>query len=822
MNQLSKHYPLGQFNIHCESCPRNAYRACQVGGTGDTFSQYVLVSDRPGKSEIGTGRPFTGDSGQLLWNVLALDDLHPRDFYVTNAVKCPITEPKEPVIKHCRQYLGDELNNCVAKKLIIAVGSIAFKSLLPKVEGGVMKNCGKVYWSDEFKCWILVCINPAAVLRREGRDFHLFRATMGKIKNPVIELDVPLAVVTSDIALLEKWAGKPVTMDIETNAMLDYINPNSRITAIGFCDGREALIYKEDSFLNPYFWDVVKKLVIITHNGSFDIAFIKQKYDVDIEISHDTMMMAYQLNGTFGTDEEGGYSLEKLACIYLGVLPWKQLIKEGYDYDHPEYLSKDVYYPWKLWQMWRPRMEKVYYDLYIPIMNVKSELERGGMKFDFEMYVRLLLEYEAEITKLRARLQQLASNVPGARNNEIRRKIFTRILRETTLAFNTLSTEGKRFHQTKEGMIKLLTACRKNFPSLTYNPNSDLQNKAMFAYEFQRLGIPPFKLKDTDKLTTVDLLKRNRVPIDKPKGSDVWVCEKSEFFATYFTYAEKAHSKESFITDKWVRHDGRVHSNIKAHGTATGRLSSAQPNIFNMPKKLRKLFIPDHPDWVWISADYKQLEMCVAIALARHEEMLAQLAKGYDIHQVTSMWMTRLPVEEITPEIRRRAKEVNFGCIFGATPTTIAKYLSWGERVCSVEEATSFMKDNFGRLEKWREELIESVLNQGYTETVYGSRRYFFVVSNTNLHSVRNDIVNTTVQGTAAQMALLRLIEIVKGLPRISKRARVVNEVYDCIDIVCHKEEVSNVTDFVKHTMERSFNWTNLVFRVDVDVKERW
>jgi len=255
--------------------------------------------------------------------------------------------------------------------------------------------------------------------------------------------------------------------------------------------------------------------------------------------------------------------------------------------------------------------------------------------------------------------------------------------------------------------------------------------------------------------------------------------------------------------------DGRVHTTFKQTIAATGRLSSIDPNLQNIPirtelgRKIRRGFIAK-PGFVLLSCDYSQIELRVIAALAKDKRMLEAFEQGLDIHTATAAAIWHVSLDEVTKDQRRAAKAINFGIIYGQGPHGLAKTAG-----ISFEDAKNFIQEYFNVYSGIRDYLEETKVlarERGYVETLFGRRRPIPEI-NSPLHQLRaaaeRMAINMPVQGTATgDLVKLALIEIAKKLPDISPKTRMLLQVHDEVVLEVPEAEVKKVAKAVRDIME--------------------
>lgn len=256
---------------------------------------------------------------------------------------------------------------------------------------------------------------------------------------------------------------------------------------------------------------------------------------------------------------------------------------------------------------------------------------------------------------------------------------------------------------------------------------------------------------------------------------------------------------------------GRLHTTFNQTGTSTGRLSSSSPNLQNIPimskygREIRKAFVAGK-DFELVSFDYSQIELRVAAHLADDKKMIEAFNKGLDIHKMTASEIYNIPLEKITPELRRAAKTLNFGILYGMGSSALAE--STG---LSREEAKKFIQEyfhDFSGVREYVERTKKNVEENGYTETLFGRRRYIPEIYSSNWQLKREAermAVNAPIQGSATgdivKMAMIKINEWVKK-EKLEKEVRMLLQVHDELLFEVKKELVEKVAPKIKDLME--------------------
>ena len=254
---------------------------------------------------------------------------------------------------------------------------------------------------------------------------------------------------------------------------------------------------------------------------------------------------------------------------------------------------------------------------------------------------------------------------------------------------------------------------------------------------------------------------------------------------------------------------GKIHTHFNQAEAATGRLSSLNPNLQNIPirteegRKIRKAFVPGDPDYVFFSADYSQVELRLMAHLSQDPELINAFNHEMDIHAATAAKIYHVPLEEVTPEMRRRAKTANFGIIYGIS--------AWGlaERLRISRKEGKELIDGYFRLypnvKKYMEDSIEAARKKEYVETIMGRRRYLRDINSRNAvvrGMAERNAINAPIQGSAADIIKMAMILIHKRMKEEGLQSKMILQVHDELNFKCHKSEQYLLKSLVTNCME--------------------
>jgi DNA polymerase-1 len=271
----------------------------------------------------------------------------------------------------------------------------------------------------------------------------------------------------------------------------------------------------------------------------------------------------------------------------------------------------------------------------------------------------------------------------------------------------------------------------------------------------------------------------------------------------------------------------RLHTNFDQCGTATGRLSSREPNLQNIPiraeegRRIREAFIAG-PGCLLISVDYSQIELVVLAHLSQDQNLLAAFRDGKDVHARTAALIFGIGEDEVSPEQRRMAKTINFGVIYGMSAFRLSNELG-----ISRPDATNFIAayfNTYSGVRRFIDELISKTESCGYVSTILGRRRYIPTINSRNKTekaAAERIAVNTPIQGSAADIVKTAMINLDKRLVDEKTQARILLQVHDELILECPKDAAARTVELVKTEMEHAVN-LNVPLRVSVETGNRW
>ena len=274
--------------------------------------------------------------------------------------------------------------------------------------------------------------------------------------------------------------------------------------------------------------------------------------------------------------------------------------------------------------------------------------------------------------------------------------------------------------------------------------------------------------------------------------------------------------------------DDRIHTDYNQAVAATGRLSSNNPNLQNIPirtpkgREIRKAFVPADEDYVLLSADYSQIELRLAASFAKDEPMIDAFKNGRDIHATTAAKVFKVPLEEVDPTMRRKAKEVNFGIIYGISAFGLSQNLN-----IPRSEAADIIKayfEEFPGIKRYMDESKQKAKEKEYVETIMGRRRYLRDINSRNAtmrgYAERNAI-NAPIQGSAADIIKIAMVNIHNWLQAEKLKSKMIMQVHDELVFEVPKGEVDTMKENVVKLMISAVN-LEVPMEVEAGIGENW
>jgi len=384
------------------------------------------------------------------------------------------------------------------------------------------------------------------------------------------------------------------------------------------------------------------------------------------------------------------------------------------------------------------------------------------------------------------------------------------------MEFNGFKVDLNVLYQLKEEYEKQIAKLTSDIYSLAgeeFNINSPKQLGEVL---FDKLNLPVIKKTKTGYSTDVEVLEK--------------LIGQHEIIEKILKYRKLVKLMSTYIDgliEVVDKKTSKIHSTFNQTVTNTGRISSTEPNLQNIPVKteegreIRKAFISED-GYVLVDGDYSQIELRVLAHISKDPKLIEAFYSDEDIHTKTASEVFNVPKEEVTPLLRSRAKAVNFGIIYGISDYGLSKDLN-----ISRKEAKTYIDsylNNYEMVKKYMKDIVEKGKNDGYVETIMNRRRYVPELKSKNF-SVRGFgervAMNTPIQGSAADIIKIAMVNVYNELKRRNLKSKLILQVHDELIIQAHKEEADMVVDLVKYIMENSVK-LSVPLKVDIKVGDSW
>ena len=459
---------------------------------------------------------------------------------------------------------------------------------------------------------------------------------------------------------------------------------------------------------------------------------------------------------------------------------------------------------------------------YTPISIIELIGKKGKNQLSMrDVPLEKQTEYAVEDTDITLQLKEHFQNELGEANTQ---KLFNNIEIPLLRVLAAMELEGINLD------VNFLN-------SLSEDLNSDISNLEKSIYEAageefniaspKQLGIVLF-----EKLKLVDKPKKTKTG-QYATGEDIlsYLAKDHAIIQNILEYRGLAKLKSTYVDALPAQVEettGRVHTDYMQTVAATGRLSSNNPNLQNIPirtergRQVRKAFVPRNEDYILLAADYSQIELRIIAALSKEETMIEAFKNGEDIHASTASKVFNVPLEEVTREQRGNAKTVNFGIIYGVSAFGLSNQtdLSRGE----AKELIDTYYETYPKLRAYMSEQVDFARDNGYVQTVLGRRRYLKDINSRNAivrGAAERNAVNAPIQGSAADIIKIAMINIYNKLEAGNYKTKMLLQVHDELVFDVYKPELETIKTLVKTEMESAFKM-DVPLDVEVDTGLNW
>ncbi|KUO68653.1 MAG: DNA polymerase I [Clostridia bacterium BRH_c25] len=364
------------------------------------------------------------------------------------------------------------------------------------------------------------------------------------------------------------------------------------------------------------------------------------------------------------------------------------------------------------------------------------------------------------------------------------------------------------------GQIEALTADIYRQSGEEFNINS---TKQLGAILFDKLGLPVVKKTKTGYSTDVEVLEQ--------------LSAKHPIIEKLLEYRQLVKIKSTYVDGLIgiINPDtGKIHTKLNQTVTATGRLSSTEPNLQNIPiktengRQIRKVFVPKSEEYVLVDADYSQIELRILAHISGDQGLIDTFRRNEDIHRRTASEVFGVDLDEVTATMRGRAKAVNFGIVYGISDYGLSQDLK-----ISRKEAKQYIDNYFARypmVKQYMIDIVEAAKADGYVKTIMNRRRYIPEIASRN--AVNRNFgermaMNTPIQGSAADLIKMAMVKVYEELKKRNLRSRLILQVHDELIVETHKSELSEVKQLVEECMEKAIELKVPVI-ADISSGDNW
>jgi DNA polymerase I len=836
---------------NCQACELCKTRTQVVHSVLPDGVEVVFIAEAPGEFEDKLGIPLVGAAGKLFNSILKEVGIDREMVGVTNVLGCRPLDNRKPTPKEisaCWPFVDKELQQ-VKPKLLVPMGDTAMKQILPGI-GTITKIHGQLFQSDEYSCAVIPVFHPAYILRNEVELKPKFREDLRKVasflRGQLIQersaVDYHMVETREEFDWMIEQLNEQLewACDAETTG---YDFQKDEIFMISFSwqeNTAVAIDLRGDFFVQnlDYVWTRLREVLAneskkIFHNGSFDIEFF---------MSQDAYVNNYYFDTLLGhhlIDENDFHGLEILAAEYTDMVGYERPL-EQYKKQHKIETYKDIpneiLYPYScgdadstfrcykklLPMIYEQKLDKVMFTITMPAQILLIMTEYCGVSIDVPYLDKTTQKY----AKLIEEQKEIIQTTPQVIDYEEERK--ERIWGEFKEKYENGSPMTRRKFSTFQEYMKSRKEEDLNYK---FNPNSHLQLKELL---IDRMKLPVVKYtKKGKKETTNPSLDAEVMEIYATK-------HKHKFCAALSRVSTLSHLKSTFLDGIKLRLDSqnKVHTDYRVWGTTTGRISSRDPNLANIPRTgtaddIKDIFCADPKEWM-IEIDASQAEFRVWINYSEDSQAIHDLEVGIDIHKLMAAAAkgVAIPrgnitygqfkelVKDVTKEERQNAKMIIFGIMYGRGADSVAEQLG-----VSKKDAQFIIDQFFARYPKAKMWLLQQHTRarmKGYVENLFGRRRRLPNI-NSKDQGLKADAErmsqNSPIQGGASDLIMRAGIRIADWMWTNDMLARMVLTVYDSLIFTVADKDLEVVAKKVFQEMRTPPDDVKIVIPIEAEMK---
>lgn len=824
---------------NCEKC--QLFQTCKspyMKSNGADDPVVLLIGEAPGEIEDREGIPFVGRSGRLLRQTLS-EFFHSSEVRFTNIVRCrpPDNKITKKAIKCCEHNVLDEIDQ-YDPDIVLLLGNVPLHAILG--EAGITTWNGAVIERDD-RIYVPL-YHPAYILRnRAAMDewlkgfFSAEEALAGDVKRDNHEYIFPTSI--EDVEKMESHLANYgwVAFDTET-ASLDAHAANATVLACSLAAGDKAYAIPLGHHQQPSWGkldgavefgkviSIIHRILtshkVVGHNIKFDQQQWFAYTDLWFDAHGDTMLASHLLDS-----RKGRHGLKRLAGLHLGMYDYDEELKR-YCSKHPDAnihrggtyaaVPLDILLPYagmdaaatyslkvKLHKELSKKQRCLLEEMIMPASTTLARVEDNGIgidKYIADRYVRIYSHAKQELW------EDIADDAD-----------VQRMVTHTQADWDAIH----KLHPRRK---------RKVFQ---FNPNSPVQLRELY-YTYSHIPVPAETTKTGLPTTKADVLSKHEsaFPI-------ITLIRYYKLFTKMLgTYLIPA------AYGKWASDDdGRVRCNYNLHGTVTGRLSSSEPNLQNIPTPekepgtllahlpIKNIFRATFPNGVLMSADYAGMELRVFASLADCKAMLDVHKGGEDFHKMVASMVSGIPYNDIDKPTRYIYKWTNWTMLYGGGASTL--HNMYDIPMSEAKHSVEAYLDRFPEVLDYQDYVTKFTKKHGYMESPFGRQEYFPYINDRNpsrAAKARRSAINMPVQSAASDITLMALVFIDRALFQDGYESIIVNTVHDSIVLDVHPDEVDDIANMCVSVMENvvelakfympsiDLSWLKCPLKADIEV----
>ncbi len=767
----------------CKSCSLSGDR---IVGSGSDTPKIIFVGEAPGAEEHAQGVPFVGKSGRVLRSVINYLKIPQEDYYMTNVCMCRPPENRTPSIEeieHCYPRLLEEISSR-NPKVVVALGSTPMTTLMGS-NLKISRDRGKLLKLTDLDIHGIGTYHPAATLYAKGDT--LFPFLLGDIKkavdiaNGTIVIDessmkTKIVIIDSQEAmdnLLDRLlilpAGTVIAFDWETTGL-------SHLWDTGFCLG---LSWKEGTAVTlPMEWvrkggvylaSCLEDKRLVGFNALGFDSMWNRKYGLPYRVDFDPMLWHYLLD-----ERPQQRSLENTTSFFLNAPSYESDMMAEYGAKKSNMIEK-----------------------------VPPEVVYEYCGKDVDWTLRLTNYFIENMTE-----DERENLVP----------VYGNLIVPAVVAFNQVQANGfwvdqerlQKVHESMgENIYSLLIELEEITGRKDFNPNSHKQVQEVLWDDLELVQPQMYNRKDRSaNKETMAYLIETYPDVPFPQK----LLDYRETYTLHSRYVKNLHS--------YIEEDGRVRASYHFDRTETGRLSTTDPSIHQIPRDntIRSIFSAP-PGHTLVQADYSQIEIRVAAAIAQDDILIDLLKSGVDFHTLMASKAFGIEPDNVTKEQRQAAKVVSFGLLYMMSEKGLIVRTGLPKH-----EAVEFIKNYQALMPKvwrWIDHTKEQIRTKQFITSPFGRRRRFPLVTSENVEGLYREGVNFPIQSGASDITLTSLVRMTAAFNSYYPEAKIVAMVHDSIIVECPEVISEEVAGVMKRIMEK-VPFDNVPFPVEINISRRW